>query len=60
MEKYKDMHWKDYIKSDNFKWILEHYQLKLADFTCDKCKRKDDCDLSYDPYSVHGDCLAEK
>jgi hypothetical protein len=29
-------------------------------FTCDECENPEECEWAFDPYNIHGDCIAMK
>ncbi len=57
-EQYKKL--KEYLESDIFKNVCEEYHISREDFTCEECEGQFVCEFSFDPYNVHGDCLALK
>lgn len=48
------------IKDEALQEMLESYNLEITDFTCLNCGVKTVCEYSFDPYNIHGDCLALK
>lgn len=60
--------WPDREPVTLFKLVEERRQSRLdsigeypiAAFTCDECAHATRCDLAFDWYNTHGDCLADK
>lgn len=42
------------------KWLESDTPPKLEAFTCHDCEARTTCELAWDPYNLHGDCLASK